>query len=81
MSKTYTARNGATQYRPSMRWAERVVREDNNEGFCLACGSTQEAVEPDARRYRCDACGEPKVYGAEQLILMGLPHGKPGREG
>ena len=31
-------------------------------------------VEPDARKYECDCCGEPKVYGAEELIMMGLYH-------
>ncbi len=45
--------------------------DDDGEGFCLACGSTQRA-EPDARRYQCHACGAPKVYGAQELALMGL---------
>jgi hypothetical protein len=39
-------------------------------GFCLACGAEAEGVEPDARRYECECCGEPKVYGAEELVLM-----------
>jgi ParB family chromosome partitioning protein len=28
-----------------------------------------EAVEPDARKYECESCGEPGVYGAEELLL------------
>ena len=40
-------------------------------GICTACGFEQEGVEPDARRYECEDCGEPKVYGAEELLLMG----------
>jgi hypothetical protein len=36
----------------------------------LACGAEAEGVEPDARRYECECCGEPKVYGAEELVLM-----------
>ena len=27
------------------------------------------AVEPDARRVECESCGEPKVYGAEELLF------------
>jgi predicted RNA-binding Zn-ribbon protein involved in translation (DUF1610 family) len=39
-------------------------------GICIACGAEQEGVEPDARKYKCDDCGEPKVYGAEELLMM-----------
>lgn len=67
--KTYTAKNGNTQYKPSMEEIEAM--DDDNEGFCLACGSTQRA-EPDARRYQCHACNAHKVYGAQELALMGL---------
>lgn len=42
----------------------------DNPGFCIACGAEAEGVEPDARRYTCDACGEPGVYGAEELLMM-----------
>lgn len=41
-------------------------------GFCIACGAESGTVEPDARRYECESCGEKKVYGAEQLVIMGL---------
>lgn len=44
-------------------------------GICIACGHEQEGCEPDARRYECESCGKPKVYGAEELLLMtGLTH-------
>jgi hypothetical protein len=39
-------------------------------GFCLACGEEAEGVQPDARRHKCEACGEKAVYGAEELLLM-----------
>jgi len=29
-------------------------------------------VEPDARRYTCEGCGEPRVYGLQELLMMGL---------
>ena len=41
----------------------------DNPGFCLACGLEVEGVEPDARRYQCEACGELRVYGAEELFM------------
>lgn len=43
---------------------------DDNSGFCLACGDQTCGVEPDARRYTCDSCGQPEVYGAEELLMM-----------
>ena len=68
----YTAKNGQTQWKPSFKWIESVQRRDASEGFCLACGEVQDGVEPDARKYHCEACGALKVYGAEELGLMGL---------
>ena len=47
-----------------------AVKEDSNTGFCIACGADAWGVEPDAREYHCQACGEFKVYGAEELLLM-----------
>ncbi len=46
--------------------------EDGTQGFCIACGEIQDGVEPDARGYECDVCGEPAVFGAEELLIMGL---------
>ncbi|HMH98988.1 MAG TPA: hypothetical protein VK577_20830 [Bradyrhizobium sp.] len=40
-----------------------------NPGFCMACGAEAGGVEPDARGYECEACGEPQVYGAEELLM------------
>ena len=42
----------------------------DNPGFCVACGADAEGVEPDARRYKCEACGSMSVYGAEELMIM-----------
>lgn len=36
-------------------------------GICIACGEDAYGVEPDARRYECDVCGERKVYGASEI--------------
>ncbi len=50
----------------------RAVQDDDGTGFCLACGNEQLGCEPDARKLECGDCGEPKVYGAEELLLMGV---------
>jgi hypothetical protein len=42
----------------------------DNPGFCIACGADADGCEPDARRYECEECGERKVYGAQELLLM-----------
>jgi hypothetical protein len=41
----------------------------DDPGFCIICGADAYGVEPDARRYVCEACGERGVYGAEELAL------------
>jgi hypothetical protein len=47
------------------------LQADQQE-FCLACGEVNDGIEPDASRYECQFCKLPKVYGAEELQLMGL---------
>ena len=41
----------------------------DNPGICIACGEDVEGVEPDARKYVCENCEKPAVYGAEELLL------------
>ena len=50
--------------------AQRSHRTLDNPGFCIKCGAEAEGVEPDARRYECEVCGEDGVYGADELLLM-----------
>lgn len=72
-AESYTTRAGAKQYRPVYEESElRDSMRDGNPGFCLACGLDCDGVEPDARGYRCESCGAPKVYGLEELLMMGL---------
>lgn len=66
----YVARSGNKQWQPSIEFA--MLLSENYDGFCIACGKTQSGVEPDARCYECESCGAAKVYGAEQLVVMGL---------
>jgi hypothetical protein len=44
----------------------------SNPGFCLACGAEHDGCEPDARNYECEECGERKVFGAEEILMMGV---------
>ena len=71
--KAYTTKAGATQYKPAFEDVEAAVA-DGTTGFCLACGEEQGGVEPDMVKGHCESCGAAKVYGAEQLLLMGLFH-------
>jgi hypothetical protein len=48
---------------------EATRRSLENPGICLCCGADAEGVEPDARKYECESCGESGVYGAEELLL------------
>jgi Zn finger protein HypA/HybF involved in hydrogenase expression len=68
----YKAKSGARQWKPSLAWAMKSA--ERSEGFCLACGEVADGVEPDARKYECECCGAAKVYGGEELALMGLVH-------
>ena len=48
---------------------ERARLSPDNPGFCIRCGADAEGVEPDARKYECESCGEAGVYGAEELLI------------
>lgn len=47
-----------------------AVESDDNIGFCLDCGHEQGGCEPDARKYKCESCGQRAVFGAEELCIM-----------
>lgn len=47
-----------------------LVESDENLGICGACGADAMNVEPDARKYPCESCDEPRVYGAQEWLLM-----------
>ena len=51
---------------------EQAVNSDEYIGYCLACGAQHYGVEPDARNYECEECEQLKVYGAEEIVMMGL---------
>ena len=51
--------------------AESIMFGLGSIGYCRSCGTEQGGCEPDARRYRCEACGAHEVYGFEELLIMG----------
>jgi Zn finger protein HypA/HybF involved in hydrogenase expression len=69
----YTTKTGKIQFKPqvSMRQMENIMSEGGT-GWCLHCGTEVDGCEPDARRYTCESCKQPKVYGLEELLMMGL---------
>ena len=72
-SETYRTRAGQTRYRPVMETEDEMYAVNgSDEGFCLGCGSTRSGVEPDARKYTCESCGESLVYGFQELLFMDL---------
>lgn len=68
----YTTKTGLTQFKPTLGVDISEEDFDDGIGWCLACGVTQDGVEPDARQYVCADCGKPKVYGLAELALMSL---------
>lgn len=67
--KEYRTKAGKKQYMPSMKL---LMALGDYGGFCLACGEDTDGIEPDGRGYECPSCGEKKVYGREELVLMGV---------
>lgn len=72
--KQYRAKNGKLQWKPAFSRLQEVSEFGEFTGFCLACGNEQDGCEQDIRHGICESCSAAKVYGAEELILMGLYH-------
>lgn len=49
-----------------------ACERDDNTGICVKCGNEQSGCEPDARAYECEECGQPTVFGAEEIMLQGF---------
>ena len=58
--------------KPSLEQVMTAVEADDNIGICRKCGYEHYGVEPDAENYECEDCGEKEVFGAEQLLIMGV---------
>lgn len=45
-----------------------------NPGLCVECGEEATGCEPDARNYKCEACGKRQVFGAAEVLICGYYH-------
>ena len=55
-----------------MSWGEFEAASEAYDGFCISCDEiTNSGVEPDARRYECESCGNRTVYGMAEALLSG----------
>lgn len=71
--QAYQSKGGEKLFKPVMTETEarHLMITGDIIGWCLACGEEQDA-EPDMERGHCESCGAMKVYGVEQLVLMGI---------
>ena len=72
--KTVTAKtkSGKTIHLPVFNADFEEACGDGSQGLCIACGEEASGVEPDARKYECESCNALKVYGLEELVMMGF---------
>ena len=70
-AKMVALKSGGMKWVPEMSSEEFMDVAEAYEGFCIICGETASGVEPDANEYICEGCGQPGVYGYEELMLMG----------
>ena len=72
-TRPYRSKSGRILVQPIIETeAEMYAINTTDEGFCLGCGDTQGCVEPVARKYTCESCGEKLVYGFQELLFMDL---------
>jgi hypothetical protein len=73
MKEQYKTKDGRIQWRPIMTEKQMShVMSNGMGGFCLNCGKKTREVEPDARKYTCPFCKAEKLYGLEELLMMGI---------
>lgn len=53
---------------------------DDDAGLCRACWTVNYGVEPDARKYQCESCDKPQVYGIDEYLIAGLISFQEGQE-
>lgn len=46
-----------------------AAMDDTDDGICHNCGHIQAGVEPDARHYECESCGDMEVFGVEETVI------------
>lgn len=59
---------------PSQSELLAAVESADDMGFCIFCGEEAYMIEPDSHALECEECNKLGLYGAEQLLLLGLYH-------
>jgi len=72
MFKMLGKKTGKTYFIPSESELIQALELDENNAFCIHCGDTDQTIEPDVERAKCECCDQHGLYGAEQLLLLGL---------
>jgi predicted RNA-binding Zn-ribbon protein involved in translation (DUF1610 family) len=67
-------KTGSRYVVPALSAVTDACESGDSIGWCIRCGAEAYGIEPDAAKYACDDCGKAAVYGAENLMLMGLFH-------
>jgi len=55
---------------PSFKTILAAAERMDGTGYCRACGAKNRGVEPDCCDGLCGSCGDSRVFGAEELVLM-----------
>ncbi len=50
-----------------------AVEDNDDSGFCLACGAESRHCESDARNYPCEVCGARRVFAAQEVLSLITP--------
>jgi len=66
------SKRGNTYYLPTESELTEFLELDENVAICIRCGDTEQVIEPDVEKAHCECCDQYGLYGAEQLLLLGL---------
>lgn len=74
MKKLTSEKTGRTWCVPAWSDVAASIESGDSIGYCVKCGAEHYGIEPDADKSPCEECEKPAVYGAENILLMGLYH-------
>ena len=72
MFKMTGKKSGKTYFIPFESELIEALELDENRAFCIRCGDTDQTIEPDVERAECECCEQRGLYGAEQLLILGM---------
>jgi len=72
MFKLIVKKTGNTYFIPLESELIQALESDEDRAFCIRCGDTDQTIEPDVERGECECCEQRGLYGAEQLLILGM---------